>query len=74
MGQVSIYLSPDLIDRIDRAAHRRAMSRSQFISVMLSRAVEQDDDWPSFFWDHLAESARTANAKEQREKGEEEGK
>lgn len=66
----SISLPPALLDRIDRAAHRRAMSRSQFISLVLSRAVEQEDDWPPFFFDHLADSAMKANEREKREKRE----
>lgn len=56
----SISLPPDLLDRIDRAALRRNMSRSHFIAVTLAHAVEQDEDWPRLFFDELIESAMTA--------------
>jgi metal-responsive CopG/Arc/MetJ family transcriptional regulator len=54
----SISVSPELLDRVDRAAQRRDMSRSQFISMILARAVEHEEDWPRFFFDHLVASAR----------------
>lgn len=56
----SISLPAELLERVDRAARRRNMNRSQFINVVLSRAVEQDEDWPRFFFEHLVESAMTA--------------
>lgn len=55
---VSIYLSPDLLDRVDRAAQRRGMSRSQFVSVILATAVANDEDWPRVLYDELVESAK----------------
>jgi hypothetical protein len=42
------------------------MSRSHFITVILARAVEQDEDWPRFFFDHLIDSAMTADAREKK--------
>lgn len=56
----SISLPPDLLDRVDRAAHRKSMSRSQFITTVLSRAVVQDEEWPRFFFENLIDSAMTA--------------
>jgi metal-responsive CopG/Arc/MetJ family transcriptional regulator len=62
----SISLTPELLERVDRAAARRNMSRSHFITVILARAVEQDEDWPRFFFDHLIDSAMTADAREKK--------
>lgn len=56
----SINLSPDLLERVDRAAQRRNVSRSQLISMIVARAVEQEEEWPRFFFDHLVESAMRA--------------
>jgi metal-responsive CopG/Arc/MetJ family transcriptional regulator len=58
----SISLSPDLLERVDRAAHRRSMSRSQFISTIIARAIEHEEDWPRFFFDELIESAMRVKA------------
>lgn len=59
----SINLPPDLLDRIDGAAHRRGLSRSHYITLILSRAVEHDEEWPRFFFDVLIESAMSAETK-----------
>jgi metal-responsive CopG/Arc/MetJ family transcriptional regulator len=59
----SINIPPDLLDRIDRAAQRRGLSRSQYIASILEHAVERDEDWPRFFFDVLIESAMKADAK-----------
>jgi predicted transcriptional regulator len=53
----SISLSQELLERVDRAAQRRDMSRSQFISMIIARAVENEEDWPRFFFDDLNASA-----------------
>ena len=59
----SINLPPDLLDRIDRAAQRRGLSRSNYVASVLARAVEHDEDWPRFFFDVLIESAVSAETK-----------
>lgn len=56
----SIRLPPDLLDRVDRAAHRRDMNRTEFISMILSKAVAHDEDWPHFVYDRVIESAQSA--------------
>jgi len=56
----SVYIPPDLLDRVDRAASRRRMSRSHFITMVVGRAVAGEDDWPEFFFDHMVNSALAA--------------
>jgi metal-responsive CopG/Arc/MetJ family transcriptional regulator len=56
----SINLPPDLLERLDRAAQRRGLSRSHYIASLLTRAVEHDEEWPRFFFELLIDSAMKA--------------
>jgi metal-responsive CopG/Arc/MetJ family transcriptional regulator len=59
----SINIPPDVLDRIDRNAQRRGLSRSHYIVAVLERALDHDEEWPRFFFDLLIESAMTADKK-----------
>lgn len=57
---ISLRLPPDLLDLVDRAAHRRHMNRTDFVITILSKAVAHDEEWPPFVYDRLIESAKNA--------------
>jgi metal-responsive CopG/Arc/MetJ family transcriptional regulator len=60
---ISINIPPDLLDRIDRHAQRRGLSRSHCIVSIVERGLAMDEEWPRFFFEMLLDSAMSAEKK-----------